>query len=248
MLTLPVKIAFAFKIELKPASWNDKNLLQLPARFPVVMAKRRLPPTLEATRHVIVESDIQLLASQMLPPSRKDAEPTASPNDAPRTVRLAQPVTARLWRAKALTLATSKLADWDKDPLTNPDVADTKRLAPFPREILIGKEVSEIQVLRSHTLAPTRTEAHTKADAKPAPMTLTLDDPVAFAFIITALLRTSSANENTSDIVDVAQPADTAASRVPTDPVLHLLLTFVSDIQAELSLTVLPSSTAGERK
>ena len=101
------------------------------------------------------ESDLQTVASQAVNPARILPQNRKRPNPPPLTVRVEDPVDARLPWNKALILATLIEIGEDDVPVCLPRVIEARRLSDLERIALPTREVSEIHTVAPKTVAPT---------------------------------------------------------------------------------------------
>lgn len=146
----------------------------------------------------------------------------------------------------ALSLATSKLKTDVVVPTRPPTLTQTRLLTPAPVLIRHRADVSDIQLDRSHADRPLDTDVVRDSSPSPAPITVTLPDPVAAVFDIVALLRLASWIEAPPVKLPICPPAVAATRRVPPACPPALTLTALSDSQPVLSELVRPPRTSCE--
>lgn len=168
-------------------------MLKLPTFPPIDKVTARDRRTTSASLLATDVSDDHSVCSQTLSPTPAEPDCPPSPSPAPYTVILNDPVAAPLLRrvllTAALTTDTASLTDPTRIPaLTSPARLDLETRAP--RQSIF---VSDTHCVDSHPVHPKATTPQNVESSIPPPSTVTLNDPVAAAFLTQIELRATTA-------------------------------------------------------
>ena len=157
MLTEPVDAVLTRRITLTTPDPIENAADILAARCPTDSVILRLPSTLCPRWQLNDVSELHAVRSHAVLPALNCSECVASPNPAPSTVTLADPVDPRLLMRKIPLIHALSV---DSPPLTLPTrtplLTVTRLLPDTPCPPWHCTEVSESQLLLSHALRPSR--------------------------------------------------------------------------------------------
>ena len=123
-------------------------------------------------------SDAHAVASQLVRLVRATPVDDQVPMPPPRTVTLVEPVAARFVLPKALMGCLATETPCVRDPIRAATDIDARQLPLMPLPARLKTDDSDIHVLCSAALAPTRAPTLVDSSPNPAPCTVTLLEPV----------------------------------------------------------------------
>ena len=152
-----------------------------------------------------------------------------------------EPVPGPLDSLVTLSLATSNDQPADIVRACPPTVNPARLLSPTPPLLRHRADVSDIQLDLSHADRPLDPPTVYDSSPSPAPLTVTLPDPVAAMFDLVVLLKGASCIETPPVRLPACSAAVAATRRVPPVDPPTLKHTAVSDSQSVLSEPVHPA-------
>ena len=186
-------------------------------------------------------SDAQAVTSHALRPSLIDPVWLASPNLAPCTLKLVDPVPAALARRSTLPMGMPTLYPALPLPARKPAVSERKRLWNRPWPVRHRVDVSDSHAVPSQAVRPALTPHEYPESPIPDPMTVTLLDPDAATFLRLAVLTDPRSVECPTDTLPIRTPDVITARLLPLVPPLARQRTLVSDCHPDASHELRPS-------
>ena len=135
---------------------DDSTLLRLPNKLPDVTETRALPTSICAAWHCSPVSEAHDVCSHPVRPTLIAPQKLVSPNFAPCTLTLKDPVPPVLPRRSALPSPRSTLYPTLALPARNPTVNSSARLRILPCPARHRVDVSDSHVVPSQAVRPTR--------------------------------------------------------------------------------------------
>jgi hypothetical protein len=210
-----------------------------PRTWPAVSNSLRLPMMPCEVLHAVDVSDSHAVRSHDVCAKRTAPVYPPTPRPCPTTVKLDDPVPARLDLTTALIDLLSVDSPTDKLPDRVPTVTNRCRLPLIPCAILHSKPVSDAHLVRSHAVTPSLTVDVEAAGPNPSPCNVTLADPVVATFVRPKELLAPKSNEKPYVLLPVfSDVTETWRLPITPGPVWHRI--DVSDSHAVLSHTVRP--------
>ena len=248
--TDPVEAAFRERIALMLPKSTEIPLLKLPARAPTLTATRRLPFAPTPRRHAADVSESHVVRSHALPPTLPDQVSPALPIEAPDTVTAAEPVPAALPLSTTLTDPVSTEYANDRLPARRPTVNADRWLPITPDTTLHTTVVSDAHDVCSQAVRPKRAAALYRARPTPAPMRVTLAEPVPAPLDRNNVLTALTSTEKLLVKVPANCPTLIDTRRLPITPDPAMQTTRVSEahdvcsplVPSTLALTVYPNT------
>jgi hypothetical protein len=204
----PVEARFLTFTTLAAPPLKEYPAVVLPCRAPPLTTSRALLPIPYPAPHRTDVSDAHVVPSHPLPPCFIPPDSSEPPIPDPYNVTLADPELPIFARLAKLTDGRSP--DTARDTLrpTIPTLSVRRRLPikPCP-ETTDTTDVSDTQLVPSHPVPPVLPCPQCAASPIPAPLTVTLDEPVAALFTATTVLSPETPAEN---------PLEPLPTRIPT--------------------------------
>ena len=185
-------------------------------------------------------SEFHDVASQLDSPDLTAAESVDNGKEDPKTVKLIEPVPARL-----LTLPSMPAMSTDhalvKLPDSAPAVIVTLRVPPDDPPTLHLTDVSDSHPVASQLVGPNLIPEVDEVLPSPTPCIVMLDDPVPAALILRMPLGMPASADTAPVMLPALLPTVTTIAYVPPRPDAVLHLTDVTDIHSVSSHEVSPT-------